>query len=88
MTLVVGLATLAVHGLLDALTCLSSCTAGDRAPLLLLWLVPLAFGVIAFRRAGRNQDPPTGRSLWPWAVSAGLVAISILVASCFAVVWL
>jgi hypothetical protein len=88
MTLAVGLTTLAVHGLLDALTCFDDCTAGERAPLALLWLVPIGYGIIAFRRVGRRQDAPTTRSAWPWAVSTGLIAISVLVASCFAVVWL
>lgn len=87
MLAVVVLAALALHALLQSLLCDfgDGCSAAELGGLYLLWLVPVGYAVAVFGLGRRRATPPA--SSWPWAVSAGLIAVSVLVASCFAVVW-
>ncbi len=88
MGVVVLLATLAVHGLAHSLLRdFSDAGAGELLALYGLWLVPLGYSAFTMRAAAGRRSRPAAGPFWPWAVTAGLVAASILVASCFAVVF-
>jgi hypothetical protein len=89
MTVLLLLVTLGVHALLQSLACdfADGCSAGEVGALYLLWLIPLGYVLAVFGVRRRQPSTPEGTAepRWPWAITAGLIALSILVATCFAV---